>query len=469
MKILNKIKSITGDIFIIVTTFCFSLLNTGCESFVEPDDPVGQIPQSAVFEDEETATAAVMSLYGSLRDDVILTGGFYGMNVLMGYYADELAYYSTSNESLETFYSHQIVASNNIVKSLWDGAYNLIYMSNSAIEGIEASQNLSSDVKDQLKGEAFFIRAIVHFYLVNLFGDIPYITTTDYLTNMKVSRMATNLVYENILNDLNEAKSLLTDEYVSGERIRANNYVVSALMSRIYLYTQQWAEADSESTILINASTVFTLEEDLADEFIKGSQSAILQLKSRNEGENTREASVFLFTSGPPLNMALCPAFVETFDPGDLRRQNWITEISGDGETWYAPYKYKQKEDSDVTMEYSIVLRLAEQYLIRAEARAHSENLPGATEDINVIRSRAGLPDTPASTETEILQAISDERMFELFTEQGHRWFDLKRTEKAEEIISPVKANWKSTDVLFPVPEAELLLNTNLLPQNSGY
>jgi hypothetical protein len=278
-----------------------------------------------------------------------------------------------------------------------------------------------------------------------------------------------DLVYENILNDLNEAKSLLTDEYLSAERIRANSFTVSALMSRVYLYTKQWNKAESESTILIDASAVFTLEGDVADEFLKESSSAILQLKPRDEGENTREASVFLFTSGPPITLALRPEFVEAFEPGDLRRQKWIAEVSGVGETWYAPYKYREKENTGTSLEYSIILRLAEQYLTRAEARAHLGDLPGATEDINVIRNRAGLPDTPASTETEILKATLDERNFELFTEQGHRWFDLKRTENAEEILSPVKTNWKSTDVLFPVPEAELLLNTNLLPQNPGY
>jgi len=470
MKRLNNIGRKASIILIVVSTIYSCLLTTGCENFVEPGEPVGKVPQAKVFENEATATAAVMTLYGSLRNDVMLTGGFYGMNVLMGFYADELDYYGTSGQSaIEAFYNHQIVASDGGVKTIWNGAYNLIYMCNSAIEGIEESQNLTSEVKGRLQGEALFIRAITHFYLVNLFGDIPYITTTDYLTNMKVSRMPTDLVYENILNDLNEAKSLLTNEYVSGERIRANKYAVSALMSRVYLYLQRWQEAETESTVLISASSVFALESDLSEEFLKESTSAILQLKPKSEGENTQEASSFLFTSGPPLTLALRPAFVEAFDPEDLRRQNWITEIGGQGGIWYAPYKYKQREYSDVTLEYSIVLRLAEQYLIRAEARAHNGNLPGARADINVIRNRAGLSDTPASTQAEILQAILNERMFELFTEQGHRWFDLKRTGKAGEILSSLKPNWEDTDVLLPIPEAELLLNPKLLPQNPGY
>ena len=464
---MNKRKNdlLTGVILMI----CLSLSFTGCEDFIRPDDPIGQIPQNAVFEDESTATAAVMTLYANLRDNVILTGGLYGMNVLMGYYADELDYYGMPGQAGGAFYGHQIVASDTRVRSTWNLAYNQIYMCNSALEGIEASVSLSREIKDQLKGEALFIRAITHFYMVNLFGDIPYITTTDYLVNKDVQRMSEEQVYENILDDLSDARSLLSEDYPGGERIRANKYVVSALLSRVYLYLQRWQDAETESTILLSTPSLFELEEDLSTEFLKGSSSAILQLKPKKEGENTREAVAFLFISGPPLNMALNPDFAGAFESGDLRRQYWIKEITGTSQVWYAPYKYRQRENSGVTLEYSIVLRLAEQYLIRAEARAHRGNLPGAMEDINVIRHRAGLPDTPASTEEEILQAVSDERKFELFTEQGHRWFDLKRTGKAEEILSPLKPNWKSTDVFLPLPEAELLLNPNLLPQNPGY
>lgn len=469
MKKLNVLQRTIRVVSLIIITLLCSFLNTGCEGFIKPDDPIGQIPQEAVFEDEKTATAAVMSLYGSLRDNVILTGGFDGMNVLMGYYADELDYYGLPGQAGETFYNHQVLASDGRVKSLWNLAFNHIYMCNSAMEGIEASRNLSSEVKDQLQGEVLFIRAITHFYLVNLFGDIPYITTTDYLVNKDVSRLPVDLVYEKILSDLSDARSKLTAEYITGERIRVNKYAVSALLSRVFLYLQRWQDAVTESTILLSASSVFAIESDLTQEFLKGSSSAILQLKPKKEGDNTTEGLIFLFTSGPPLNMALSPAFAGSFEPGDLRRQHWILEIPGQNQVWYAPNKYRQKEPTGITREYSIVLRLAEQYLIRAEALVHTGDLPGAIEDINIIRSRAGLPGTTATTETEILQAISDERKFELFTEQGHRWFDLKRMGKAAEVLAPLKPNWDPTHTLFPIPESELLLNPYLLPQNPGY
>jgi hypothetical protein len=108
-------------------------------------------------------------------------------------------------------------------------------------------------------------------------------------------------------------------------------------------------------------------------------------------------------------------------------------------------------------------------YLIRAEARAHSGDLIGAKEDLNTIRHTAGLADTSADTQDEILDAILQERRLELFTEFGHRFFDLKRFNRIQSVLSAAKPGWDAHDDLFPIPEAELSLNPKLLPQNPGY
>lgn len=118
-----------------------------------------------------------------------------------------------------------------------------------------------------------------------------------------------------------------------------------------------------------------------------------------------------------------------------------------------------------------MVLRLAEQYLIRAEARVKQGKLTGngsAAEDINEIRNRAGLGDTPASTDEELMAAIEQERKVELFAEWGHRWLDLKRTGRASALLSS-KTHWDDTDVLYPIPQQEILNDPNLKPQNDGY
>lgn len=439
-------------------------LMSGCEDFLETDNPTGQIPHEDIFEDEATATAAVTTMYAKLRDEVLVTGNTYGLGIQMGLYADELDYYGEPSQPLETFFQHQIIASDVFVSRIWNSSYNLIYMANTAIEGLDASQTLPEEIKDQLLGETLFIRAMTHFYLVNLFGDVPYITTTDYEVNSTVSRMQENLVYDNILTDLSKAKTLLGDTYVSGERTRANKWVISALLARVYLYLGQWENAENESSLLIGNTSLFNLA-NIEEEFLQTSPSAILQLKTKIEGFNTTEATTFVFVSGPPPLVALNEDMVEGMESNDLRSIYWVGEVTDGTSSWYYPNKYKQ----GTGLEYSVVFRLAEQYLIRAESRARQSNTTGARQDINTVRQRAGLQDTPASTTEELLQAILNERRFELFTEHGHRWFDIRRFGVAGEILSPIKPGWKPTDLLLPIPESELLMNPNLNPQNPGY
>jgi hypothetical protein len=119
-----------------------------------------------------------------------------------------------------------------------------------------------------------------------------------------------------------------------------------------------------------------------------------------------------------------------------------------------------------------MVLRLAEQYLIRAEARAMQGKLPGAISDVDRIKVRAGLLPIaeidPGIGREALLEVIMEERKKEFFAEWGHRWFDLKRTATAMEVLQPIKGQWKNTSLLYPVPEEERMKNPNL-DQNEGY
>ncbi|KJJ39314.1 MULTISPECIES: RagB/SusD family nutrient uptake outer membrane protein [Aequorivita] len=445
------------------------LLFLGCEDFLEAEDPLGQLNSPLVFEDEATATAAVTTLYAKLRDEVLLTGNTQGLGLLMGIYADEMDYYGFGGEPLDSFYQHQVFSDDVIAENLWTQSYALIYMGNAILEGLETSQILSAESKAQLRGEVLFIRALSYFYLVNLYGDIPYAITTNYEVNSILSRMPASQVYENIVIDLNESKTLLGTNYISGERTRVNSMGVSALLARIYLYTEQWNAAEMEASAVINNTSLYNLETEVSNEFLKESPSAILQFKPKTEGNNTLEASTFIFTAGPPPLVSLEPQLIEGMEADDQRREQWIGEVTDGSQTWYYPNKYQNNSNTGTSMEYSIVFRISEQYLIRAEAKAKLGNLPDALEDLNTIRNRAGLMDSEATTQNEILEAIFQERYHELFSEFGHRWFDLKRLGLANEILAPIKPGWKPTDVLLPIPENELLMNPNLYPQNPGY
>jgi hypothetical protein len=161
-----------------------------------------------------------------------------------------------------------------------------------------------------------------------------------------------------------------------------------------------------------------------------------------------------------------------SFEVNDRRKIEWVGTIAYDGTNYFFPNKYKVAQGVDIpSIEYSTVFRLAEQYLIRAEARTHLGDFLGAQEDLNFIRHRAGLGNTTAIYETTLLAAIEQERKVELFTEYGHRWFDLKRTNKADVVLSAIKgATWQSTDQLYPIPAREIAKSPSLQGhQNPGY
>jgi hypothetical protein len=406
-----------------------------------------------------------------MRDGGALTAG--GLNSQLALYTDDLDLYSVNNIASQDFQNHTLLPTNSTIKDWWQSAYTQIYAANAIIEGIENSETLSLEQVNQYKGEALFIRGYLHFILTSLFGDIPYITTTDRIENTNVVRVPAVEVHDQILSDLLLASELLPDEDISGERIRPYQTVAVAVLARVYLYMEQWSLAEAAADQVI--AEFGDLEPDLNKVFLKEASGTIWQFKPNAEGQNTSDGGLAIFTIVPPRNWALTNDLFFAFEPGtlfnpgDQRQQKWIGIISEGTNTWRHAFKYKERSLTGTSKEYQIQLRLAEQYLIRAEARAEQGDITGAQQDINRIRNRAGLGDTTANTLEALREAILQERRVELFTEGGHRWFDLKRMGKAIEVLAPIKPGWKDTDMLFPIPEAELLINPNLLPQNDGY
>lgn len=438
-----------------------------CEKALEPEFPDYLLSNEATFSNAATVDAALANIYAGLRDNSPVTGSTMGMNVLLGLYTDELDFYRADSPIDYTFYNHTVLPNNSGIADFWNNSYALIYSANAIIEGLENSP-LPNIEKDPFKGEAYFLRAYLHFYLAQLFGDIPYIKTTDYKKNASVSRMPLETVYSEMEQDLTTAKNLLPTIDRSGEQLRVSSGVASAMLARFYLYTQQWDKAFSESNNVIR-NGIYTWQPDLNKVFLKESLSTIWQLKPEFEGAGTKEGETFVFDFGPPYLYALTDDFMMGFETGDLRRDIWTREISDGTESWFHPYKYRQYMFDGGSTEYSILFRLAEQYLIKAEAALYLGNLQEAKENIDVIRLRAGLPPTNAISSEDIMDELIRQRRYELFTEQGNRWFDLKRTGLSAIILSPLKAGWKITNVLFPIPARELLLNPNLNPQNQGY
>lgn len=453
--------------FKLIVAVALPILLFSCDSFIEVSLPQSQLIGNAVFENTATANTALSDIYSRLRESGIASGTTVSTTLLIGSYADELTFYG-NNTNIEQFDKHTLLASNTLLTSLWSLSYAQIYAVNALLEGVQNSPSITADDRNRLIGEALFIRAYIHFYMVNLFGDVPYVLTTNYSQNAIISKSPQVKIWQFIIEDLKKAESLLPKSYPTSERVRVNKTVVTAMLARVYLYTENWIEAEKQATAVIdNPDYRWELNPDLV--FLKNSPSIIWSLHPGITGLNTNDAKTFAFSSGPPAKSSLSENLRNAFEPGDLRKTLWIKTITNGTNTWYQPLKYKRSTATASSDEYTILFRLAEQYLIRAEARVHIENLVGAKEDLNRTRNRAGLIHTTANTPESLLIAILKERRFELFTEQGHRWFDLKRTANAANVLSATKVGWRTTDLLLPLPENELILNNNLLPQNPGY
>jgi len=438
---------------------------TSCTKFVDVAPPSDQVISETVFTSDGTATAAVVGMYSQMMGNANQFTSAY-MTIYAGLYADELYNYTAGPD--DQFSKNELTAQNGTVLSaFWQPAYNYIYTVNLCIEKLEGSKGITPSLKERLLGEAKFTRAFCYFYMVNLFGDVPLVLSSDYRINSKLPRTGAKTVYEQMIKDLLDAKRLLPASYPSADKVRPNKYAAAALLARVYLYSQQWVEAEEEASFVINANQ-YALSTDLNSVFTKNSKETIWQLRPVVDGFTTWEANLVLpFDSTATPTYLLAPSLINSFDSGDLRKASWDLHRNFSSQSFHVPYKYKV-HSSSVPNEYYVVLRLAEQYLIRAEARAHQNKIAEARSDLSAIRNRAGLSSTSASDGSSLLDAIEKERLTELFAEWGHRWFDLKRTGRINTVLGALKPTWQSTDALWPIPQSQINANP-VLTQNPGY
>lgn len=473
-SIYNSVNNLVITKYLYLSYLVFGIvIFFSCEEFVNIDPPRDEIISKTVFTNDATATATLNGIYS----EMISTGRSFtsaGIERYTGLLADEL--FSTASAIDEQEFATNTLQPFNgqITGGFWRDPYRYIHNANSALEGLAGNTVVTDSVRNQLEGEARFIRAFCHFYLVNLFGQVPLALTTNFGVNNTLSRASETEVYAQIVEDLLQAEALLSDgfTFARDERTRPNRGAAQALLARVYLYTEDWLAAETYATKVITNTVDYSLETDLNNVFLANSREAIWQLQLVTPPQvTTPQAALFILTAAPLTvgrTVALRDDLYNAFEPGDNRETNWVgTIIDGSG-TFYYPFKYQNQVTP--LAEYPMILRLGEQYLIRAEARAQQNNIFGSQEDLNVIRIRAGLSNTSANDRTTLLAAIEKERKVELFTEWGHRWLDLKRTGRADEVVSSVSGkDWQSTDQLFPIPETEINNNPNLLPQNPGY
>jgi hypothetical protein len=447
------------------------------------DPPADTIVTEQAFANDANANAVLQGIYISLNPNgANFSNG--RLTAYLGAYADELVpFVLFDGDPNADVYYNLITAGNLDQNPLWNSPYKIIYQLNTIEENVPTSTGITANTKNSLLGEAKFLRALLYFYLVNLYGDVPYVNSTSWAETARTPRTPQAEVYRNLINDLLSAQATLADDFSAGggEKIRANRWAATALLARCYLYQSQWDKAEIEATKIITQNQ-FKLSNTLNGVFEKNSQEAILQWNA-----NTKFPPFNVTSEGMMINpylfgqpqFRLSETLVNDFEPGDQRRTAWIKSTTYLGQNYDCPNKYKlgpgMGSPNATATEYYTVLRLAEQYLIRAESRAYLNKLTNAIDDVNMIRKRAGLSDLPYSlNQTQILAAIAQERRVEFFAEWGHRWLDLKRTGKADQVMaiaSPLKNGgiaWQPYRKLLPIPQVELN-KSPFLTQNPGY
>lgn len=483
-----------------ITVFLLLIAAASCKKFVELTPPDTSLEAEKVYQSDISATSAVSSILGELGSYSAFSQGFGGISILCGLTADELNTVS-QQPSYQQVFTNTLLPDNTITGDIWNRGYKHIYAANAIIEGATRSTSLSDKARKQVLGEAYFLRAFMYFQLMNLYGDLPLLTGTDYQQNLAASRQPVSKVLQQMTDDLTQAQSMLTASYSNNNnltttaRVRPNKWAATALLARVYLYQRNWQHAEEQATAVISRSDTYVLDPNLNNVFKPSSPEAIWHLPPgvSNSAQNTYTGDGYSFSVaylksfgvGPQafgfdLSNYLNDGLVALFEPGDKRRDSWIDSLSEGGKKYYMPYKYKNGADGGGTLEYLMVLRLAEQYMIRAEARLKQNNLTGARQDIDALRARAGLSATTATTGDQIMAAIEKEKRLELFLEWGQRWMDLKRwpgitnpgISRAEEVmavVTPQKGGvWNKNWLKFPIPVNEVRNGPNMV-QNDGY
>jgi hypothetical protein len=378
--------------------------------------------------------------------------------------ADNLIHNGTFTQYREIS-SKDMSASNGSASSLWGVIYSMSYVVSFIYEELPNIDIPESDF-NEITAAASFLRAYAYLVGAYTYGGIPIVTTTNVEENRDIPRATLDETLEFIESELLYALDKLPEEsFNSGE---ATNGAVKALLARYYLFRGNWTEAEKYATDVIegNGTKTYTLEEEFVDAVSDFSTESILEIvysANDNPGTSTNFSINNLFVGRREIIPSIEMVLALQNDGGD---RNVVLEFDGANARgadngWtiirYGPFDNIQ------------VFRLAEMYLIRAEARAQQDDINGAASDINVIRQRAGVPLIQGNSKNQLLLALENERRMELCFE-GHRWYDLVRTGRAQAVMEEFTSNWSEKDELWPIPLREINNNPSLSnAQNPGY
>ncbi len=448
--------------YLIIIAFTWVL--SSCEYTLEPQ-PVDLLTDELVLNEPKDVANVEVGLYNAFRDimpSTIIAGDFT---------ADNLTHNGTFSQYRELG-NKNITSANASAAALWQSIYSTVYISNFILEKLPTITGVSTTERNRVTGAAHFLRGYAYFIALHSFGGVPEVLTTAIETNRNIPRASVSDINQLIIDDYTAALGKLPD--VAPNAGYSSNYAVRAALAKFYLYSKNWAQAETYATQVIS-SNKYTLEPSFKNLVLKDfTNESIFEVGytiTDDPGTDNNLGLNSLFQGRreiiPSNQVVVALASAESGD-----RYSSITfnsaNLAGTDNGWsVAKYGTPDQDNNNI-----VVIRLGEMYLIRAEARANQGKITGtgsAAEDINVLRTRANAPTITSATQNQMITLVEQERRYELAFE-GHRWYDIVRTDRAAQIMPVFNSNWKDTYNVWPIPQREIQNNPALADnQNPGY
>ncbi|MGD8779138.1 MAG: RagB/SusD family nutrient uptake outer membrane protein [Ignavibacteria bacterium] len=373
-----------------------------------------------------------------------------------------------------------VISSNAIISGTWQDSYVAIQRANVVLNRIEDVGFEDETVKNSRKGEMRFIRALLYFNLVRIYGDVPLVVeeaedVNDYFGQGRTSE---DEVYTQIKEDLTEAIELLP--LTVSEQGRVTRGAAQALLGKVLLTLQNFSQAEvylqnvvssGSYSLVSKPDLVFGVENENNQEIIFA-----VQFASGVNGNSEGSDAFRLFSPSGTVSSAKghnlpTKSLYALYTDEDLRKETYLG-VTSEG----IPYSKKLSEPSTTSSDGGsdcIVLRYADVLLMLAEVKNELGNTSEAASYLNMIRERAGLSAVEVSSQSDLRDAIELERRLELIGE-GHHWFDLLRTDKAIEVMN----SWFNSEnknitiddhnLLMPIPQDQIDTDP-AIQQNPGY
>lgn len=447
--------------FLYIATF--SLLSfASCKKILDVN-PVEFTSDDITIVDENSARTAVRGIYNQLASN-----GYYGYTFqTLGFFSADNIQYVGSQTVNNQLTNHDVKADLGALSTAWSAIYNTINRANNVLDKVPAlalSPTFTQAVKDQLIGEAHFVRALAYFDLARTWGGVQLVLTPTKTAGGRpaIPRSSLAQTYQQVLADLEKAESLLP---ATTNRIRATKKTVWALRSRYHLYQSEWAQAATNASKVLDDIASYSLVAPYSAFFgnnASNTSESVLELYYSTTVTNNQASQWLPTTKGGVGWIKPTNTLVELLNNPTIggNRNSLLQKVITNGvDNWFGNLYYRADRTDP-----AFLIRVAELFLNRAEAYAQDEKLDEGLADLNRVRLRAGLERIEeVADKASLLLAIENERRVE-FAFENHRWYDLIRTNRAQTVLSiqdPEK-------LLLPVPYRELLVDKQLL-QNPGY